>query len=221
MSGKKESFPSIKFGEKCEKCPSFDNCQAILAARAIAEMATTVQKDGPLAPWHKRSLQEFAKPSDEFDGRSAIDTVNEAIKDCEGVEKVVTPEHWMPVFYPSGTFTFPGQVYRRRPIGSEVGADKTVVIEPKEDGWLYDIDPEETAQSVFTESGDYERYWPEVCYYINPMNSLVGNAAGLQGTEKAQAEAILKIVDTVRPKVKANSDERSSVRYRDERYRSY
>lgn len=171
MTGAEKDFTPIRVGEKCEKCPAFNGCLAMLAARAITGM-TTAQEGASLTPQHRYARHNFNKPSDELSGRSAIETVNEVIEDCQGAKEVVTPGPVAPVMFPSVTRTFPGQVYRRRPIGAEKDADKTVVIEPKEMGkLLHDIDPEEDACYIFTEQGDYECSWPEYRHYVSPKEA--------------------------------------------------
>lgn len=116
-------------GPNCERCPLFDRCRAMLAARVVADMVVIVDDENhPYKPWAKKESEKLGIISDgtKLEEGSVADMAKKIIEDCDGPIKKEIPESSAPLY--SFNYVFPGDDIRRRPIGGPKDAGFTVKI---------------------------------------------------------------------------------------------
>ena len=116
-------------GPNCERCPLFDRCRAMLAARVVADMVVIIDDENhPYKPWAKKESEKLGIISDgtKLEEGTVADVAKKIIEDCDGPIKKEIPESSVPLY--SFSYVFPGDDIRRRPIGGPKDAGFTVKI---------------------------------------------------------------------------------------------
>lgn len=156
-------------GPNCERCPLFDRCRAMLAARVVADMVVIVDDENhPYKPWAKKESEKLGIISDgtKLEEGSVADMAKKIIEDCDGPIKKEIPESSAPLS--SFNYVFPGDDIRRRPIGSPKDAGFTVKIKVDKATQIKELDKCKGAESL-TEFGDYRRFYPPRTTEIAPF----------------------------------------------------
>lgn len=177
-------------GPNCERCPLFDRCRAMLAARVVADMVVIVDDENhPYKPWAKKESEKLGIISDgtKLEEGSVADVAKKIIEDCDGPIKKEIPENSVPLY--SFSYVFPGDDIRRRPIGGPKDADFTVRIKVDKTAQIKELDKSRGAER-FTESGDYRRFFPPRTVEVTPF----GTYSSIPGSSRDQSpiEEIIK-----------------------------
>lgn len=177
-------------GPNCERCPLFDRCRAMLAARVVADMVVIVDDENhPYKPWAKKESEKLGIISDgtKLEEGSVADVAKKIIEDCDGPIKKEIPESSVPLY--SFSYVFPGDDIRRRPIGGPKDADFTVRIKVDKTAQIKELDKSRGAER-FTESGDYRRFFPPRTVEVTPF----GTYSSIPGSSRDQSpiEEIIK-----------------------------
>ena len=177
-------------GPNCERCPLFDRCRAMLAARVVADMVVIVDDENhPYKPWAKKQSEKLGIISDgtKLEEGSVADMAKKIIEDCDGPIKKEIPESSAPLY--SFNYVFPGDDIRRRPIGGPKDADFTVRIKVDKTAQIKELDKSRGAER-FTESGDYRRFFPPRTVEVTPF----GTYSSIPGSSRDQSpiEEIIK-----------------------------
>lgn len=88
-------------GPNCERCPLFDRCRAMLAARVVADMVVIVDDENhPYKPWAKKESEKLGIISDgtKLEEGSVADVAKKIIEDCDGPIKKEIPESSVPLY---------------------------------------------------------------------------------------------------------------------------
>lgn len=156
-------------GPNCERCPLFDRCRAMLAARVVADMVVIVDDENhPYKPWTKKESEKLGIISDgtKLEEGSVADMAKKIIEDCDGPIKKEIPESSVPLS--SFDYVFPGDDIRRRPIGGSKDAGFTVKIKVDKAAQIKELDKCKNAESL-TEFGDYRRFYPPRTTEVAPF----------------------------------------------------
>ena len=156
-------------GPNCERCPLFDRCRAMLAARVVADMVVIIDDENhPYKPWAKKESEKLGIISDgtKLEEGSVADVAKKIIEDCDGPIKKEIPESSVPLY--SFSYVFPGDDIRRRPIGGPKDAGFTVKIKVDKAAQIKELDKCKNAESL-TEFGDYRRFYPPRTTEIAPF----------------------------------------------------
>lgn len=177
-------------GPNCERCPLFDRCRAMLAARVVADMVVIVDDENhPYKPWAKKESEKLGIISDgtKLEEGSVADVAKKIIEDCDGPIKKEIPESSVPLY--SFNYVFPGDDIRRRPIGGPKDADFTVRIKVDKTAQIKELDKSRGAER-FTEFGDYRRFFPPRTVEVAPF----GTYSVIPGSSRDQSpiEEIIK-----------------------------
>ena len=177
-------------GPNCERCPLFDRCRAMLAARVVADMVVIVDDENhPYKPWAKKESEKLGIISDgtKLEEGSVADVAKKIIEDCDGPIKKEIPENSVPLY--SFSYVFPGDDIRRRPIGGPKDADFTVRIKVDKTAQIKELDKSRGAER-FTESGDYRRFFPPRTVEVTPFDTY----SSIPGSSRDQSpiEEIIK-----------------------------
>lgn len=177
-------------GPNCERCPLFDRCRAMLAARVVADMVVIVDDENhPYKPWAKKESEKLGIISDgtKLEEGSVADMAKKIIEDCDGPIKKEIPESSAPLY--SFNYVFPGDDIRRRPIGGPKDAGFTVKIKVDKAAQIKELDKCKSAESL-TESGDYRRFFPPRTVEVTPF----GTYSSIPGSSRDQSpiEEIIK-----------------------------
>lgn len=139
-------------GPNCERCPLFDRCRAMLAARVVADMVVIVDDENhPYKPWTKKESEKLGIISDgtKLEEGSVADMAKKIIEDCDGPIKKEIPESSVPLY--SFSYVFPGDDIRRRPIGGPKDAGFTVKIKVDKAAQIKELDKCKNAESPIDE----------------------------------------------------------------------
>lgn len=177
-------------GPNCERCPLFDKCRAMLAARVVADMVVIVDdEDHPYKPWAKKESEKLGIISDgtKLEEGSVADTAKKIIEDCDGPIKKEIPESSVPLC--SFNRVSPGDDIRRRPIGGPKDADFTVRIKVDKTARIKELDKPRGAERL-TEFGDYRIFFPPRTVEVTPF----GTYSSIPGSSLDQSpiEEIIK-----------------------------
>lgn len=156
-------------GPNCERCPLFDRCRAMLAARVVADMVVIVDDENhPYKPWAKKESEKLGIISDgtKLEEGSVADVAKKIIEDCDGPIKKEIPESSVPLY--SFNRVSPGDDIRRRPIGGPKDADFTVRIKVDKTAQIKELDKPRGAERL-TEFGDYRRFFPPRTVEVAPF----------------------------------------------------
>ena len=156
-------------GPNCERCPLFDRCRAMLAARVVADMVVIVDDENhPYKPWAKKESEKLGIISDgtKLEEGFVADVAKKIIEDCDGPIKKEIPESSVPLY--SFSYVFPGDDIRRRPIGGSKDAGFTVKIKVDKAAQIKELDKCKNAESL-TEFGDYRRFYPPHTTEVAPF----------------------------------------------------
>lgn len=158
-------------GPNCERCPLFDRCRAMLAARVVADMVVIVDDENhPYKPWTKKESEKLGIISDgtKLEEGSVADMAKKIIEDCDGPIKKEIPESSVPLS--SFNYVFPGDDIRRRPIGGSKDAGFTVKIKVDKAAQIKELDKSRGAERL-TEFGDYRIFFPPRTVEVTPFST--------------------------------------------------
>ncbi len=178
-NSEKPKITMPELGPNCADCPMFKNrCSAIVGMRAVAELATIVNAEEPLAPWASIALAQLGLKSgqDKPEEGSDIATISDAVTTCEGPISIT--RRTTPIPAHAYKYATPGSVVRRAPVNdllvNRTDATKTVNIKLGEGGQIRNLETSTRMARRLegTNPMDYEIKYPDRTEVHSPYGQI-------------------------------------------------